>query len=117
MEEDLPQLVQLQKKHGDAVAAMTFNVNYSGEEEDKEEIIAKLKEIGVGPAIENILSTEPADDVYAKLDLGAVPAVYVFDKSGQLAERFDYNDPEKFGEDGFSYEKHVGPLVDKLVNQ
>lgn len=94
---------------------MTFNVDYSGQEEDREAITEMLEEKGIGGTFHNILSSVPSDDLYAKLDLGAVPAVYVFDKTGKLAERFDYNDPEKFGEDGFSYEKHVGPLVDKLV--
>lgn len=96
---------------------MTFNVDFSGDDEELAKITAKLEEKGIGPDIENVLSGEPADDIYNKLDLGSVPAVYVFDQSGELAERFDNNDLDKYGKDGFSYEQHIGPLVEKLLGQ
>jgi hypothetical protein len=47
-------------------------------------------------------------------NLASIPAVYVYDRLGKLAKRFD-NETGEFGEAGFTYEKHISPLVEQLL--
>ena len=47
------------------------------------------------------------------LDLASIPCVLVYDRDGKLHTRFD--DTGDFGDDGFTYEKNVLPLVKQLI--
>jgi hypothetical protein len=38
----------------------------------------------------------------------------VFGRDGKIAKKFD-NDNNEFGEEGFKYDKHIQPLVAKLL--
>jgi hypothetical protein len=58
------------------------------------------------------MSTTAAEDLFAEINLDSIPAIYVYDKTGKLAKRFEGVD-ETGAE--LSYEKHVTPLVDTLV--
>ena len=60
-----------------------------------------------------MLSNVDADLVSDDLEL-SIPAVYVYGRDGKLVKRFD-NDEELYGDDGFTYEKHVTPLVEQLL--
>jgi hypothetical protein len=60
-----------------------------------------------------VLNKEEADELYQKLDLSAIPAVFVYDQSGKLVQRFDDSYRNSAGE-RFSY-KDVGALVEKLL--
>ena len=53
------------------------------------------------------------DELFEKIKLASIPAVYVFGPDGKLVTRFD-NDEGKFGEE-FTYKKHIIPLVEKLI--
>ena len=66
-----------------------------------------------GATFTNLLSNEDSDVLYRKFKLAAVPAVFVYDQSGQLAKRFD-NEQAKTAAEHFTYAQ-VGELVARLL--
>jgi hypothetical protein len=66
-----------------------------------------------GATFENLISNEESDVLYRKFKLGAVPAVFVYDRAGQLRKRFD-NQKAKTKAEAFTYEQ-VGQLVAELL--
>lgn len=115
---EFPQLVELQSQHRQDMACISFNVNYSGlaaepPESFREDVLAFLNKEQA--TITNFISSVPDTDLYKQLDLGAVPAVLVYDREGRLQKRFD-NDANAYGADGFTYRDHVAPLVAELLN-
>lgn len=115
---ELPHLVALQKKYPKQLTTISFNLDFDGAKgsspDDLEaEVLAVLKKLDA-TATRNVISKDADETVYDTLDLGAVPAVLVFDGRGKLAKRFD-NDSGEYGGDGFTYAKHVNPYVEKLI--
>ncbi|MEO1996356.1 MAG: TlpA disulfide reductase family protein [Planctomycetaceae bacterium] len=114
---EFPNLVKLQAKYGKRVVCISFNCDYLG-------IVGKPPESYRGRALKfltkqrasflNILSSTPSDELFDQIDLGSIPAIYVFDTSGRLAHRFDNDDRDNGDE--FTYKAHVVPLVEKLLN-
>ncbi|MEO2047806.1 MAG: hypothetical protein ABGX16_14685 [Pirellulales bacterium] len=93
---------------------MTLNVDFdgSGEPEDlREDVNKKLAALDAN--FLSVISSDSIRDLFAKLELGSVPAVLVFDKTGQLRKRFD-NDTLDYGTAGYTYDEHIGPLVTAL---
>ncbi|MBW3600339.1 MAG: TlpA family protein disulfide reductase [Planctomycetes bacterium] len=117
---EFPGLVTLHEKYGDErVACMSLNCNYVGAadespEDAREEIEAFLQQKGA--TFENIISTTPADELFNLLGVAAVPVVRVYDRQGNLRKQF-VNDEGEYGEEGFTYEQHIAPLVDELLNE
>ncbi len=115
---EFPNLVKLQAKHGKRIVCVSFNCDYLG-------IAGKPPESYRGRALKflkkqraalvNILSSTPSDELFDQMDLGSIPAIYVFDPSGRLVQRFD-NDDRDSG-DEFTYKDHVVPLVEKLLTK
>lgn len=115
---EFPNLVKLQVKHGKRIVCVSFNCDYLG-------IAGKPPESYRGRALKflkkqraalvNILSSTPSDELFDQMDLGSIPAIYVFDPSGRLVQRFD-NDDRDSG-DEFTYKDHVVPLVEKLLTK
>ena len=62
----------------------------------------------------NLLLSDADVDVYDKIELAAIPAVYVYDTAGRMVKRFD-NDSGEYGDEGFTYKDHIVPLVEKLI--
>ena len=99
------------------VVCISFNLDYSGAagetpnsfREPVKEFLTKQ-----GATFLNVISSDPADDVFQRLKLVSIPAVLVYGRDGQLAKRFD-NDDALYGEEGFTYEKHIVPLVEQLL--
>ena len=56
-----------------------------------------------------------ADDLFEKIELASIPAVFVFGRDGQLAKRFD-NDLAKKDEE-FTYQEDVIPFVEGLLSK
>jgi thiol-disulfide isomerase/thioredoxin len=114
---EYPHLVALHKKYPERVACVSFNLNYYGvspPESDSGKILdflAKQKS-----ALHNVISSTPDEDFYKTVDLGSIPAVFVYGPDGKLKKRFD-NDSLEFGEDGFTYEKHIIPLIEELLSE
>lgn len=115
---EFPNLVKLQEKYGDKIVCVSFNCDYVGikskpPEFYQERALKFLKKQNA--TFLNVLSKTPSDELFEKIDLASIPAVYVFGTDGKVANRFD-NDEGKYG-DEFTYEKHVIPMVDKLLAQ
>ena len=103
-------LVELHDEYGDkGVVCLSLSLDYQGDEEvlALSEKVLKFLE-SQQATTKNYLASEPADDVYAHLGFGAVPAVFVYTPDG---------DREKFtpkGEDDAIYER-VNARVAKLL--
>jgi thiol-disulfide isomerase/thioredoxin len=113
---EFPNLVTLSEKYPDQVICLSCSTDYVGisskppeyYEERVQKFLTQQKAM-----FDNYLCTEPADEVFVKIDLGSIPAVYVFGTDGELVERFD-NDTQKYG-DEFTYADHILPKLKSLL--
>jgi thiol-disulfide isomerase/thioredoxin len=113
--EEFPGLVKLHKQHGpEKVACISLSFDFEGIGKP-EEVVPAVTEFlqKQGATFDNVVSSVESDELYKKLQLAAVPAVYVYDQQGKLVKRFD-NEELKKPEDAFSYED-IGELVEKLL--
>jgi len=112
---EFPRLVKLHQEYGPkklACLSLSFDYEGTGKPEDvQEDVLAFLKKQQA--SFENLLSSDEAESLLKKLDLPSIPAVYVFDRNGKLAERFDdsHNTSGKFSYDD------VEKLVAKLLKE
>jgi len=114
---EFPNLVKLQRDHPVDVVCLGFNLDYSGAAgETPESFRAAVGEFLTkqDARFENVISSDAADDVFQRLKLGSIPAVLVYGPDGQLSKRFD-NDDGQYGDEGFTYERHVVPWVEQLL--
>lgn len=117
---EFPQLVELQERFGKDVVCISASCNYDGlpdspPESYREEVQAFLDEQKAGDLV-NVVMTVEAEALFEQLNLASIPAVYVYNREGELAQRFDNEDPDKLKESGeFTYEKDIIPLVEELV--
>jgi thiol-disulfide isomerase/thioredoxin len=114
---EFPDLVALHEKYPEQVACISLNCNYTGAagespEDSREEI--ELFLTTQGAHFENIISTTPDEELWEKLGAAAVPIARVYDKEGMLRKQF-VNEDDEFGEEGFTYDRHVDPLVQQLL--
>lgn len=118
--EEFPHLVKLQQLHADAVC-ISFSVDFAGIRNKPPEYYRERVEVFLAEqkatGIRNYLCSQPADELFEKIDLDSIPAVYVYDRTGKLAKRFDNRTPAKPGAEGISYETQVTPLVAELVKR
>ncbi len=88
---EFPGLVALAGRHGDRVVCISLAFDYDGSG-DPEELVPPitkfLERVGAG-RVTNLISSEPADDLYRKLDLASVPAVYIWKPNGERSIRYD----------------------------
>src|SRR5262245_44573967 len=114
---EFPNLVKMHEKYGDKrVACMSLSCDYQGIKSKPPEfyrprVTAFLEKQGA--TFQNLLASEPADELYEKMELASIPAVFVFGLDGKLVKRFD-NEQAKTEEDNFTYED-VNKLVEKLL--
>lgn len=104
---EFPNLVEIHKKHGpEKVACISLSLDYTGLdklEDSREPVLGFLQEKGA--TFDNVLASEADEVMTKKLMIGAVPAVFVYDKQGDLAKTF---------QGAFTYEQ-VKELVESLV--
>lgn len=114
---EFPNLVQLQRNYPEQVACISVDVDYEGLD-DVESVREPVEQFlrKQGAQFENVICHDPADEIYERLKLGSIPAVLVYDQSGQLHKRFD-NDDMLYGEEGFTYQQHIVPVVEKLIEK
>ena len=88
---EFPGLVALAQKYPhDKLACISVSLDYEGlgtPAEQEERVLGFLKEKDA--RLENFLSSTPSEDVYKALKLPSIPAVFVYDRDGKLAQRFD----------------------------
>lgn len=102
---EFPGLVRLAAAHPQAVACLSLSFDYEGiggVEAAAGPVREFLRSVDAG-AVENLLSREEADAMYAKLQLDSVPAVYVWKADGSLARRFDDDDAKRRLGRAFTY--------------
>lgn len=107
---EFPRLLALQKQHGDKLFCLSFNINYAGLPNQTVEtdlpfihkFLAKQEF-----QVTNIVSTETDEQVYAQLEIYSIPAILVFDKTGQRIGTVM---------EEAAYEKTVNPLVTQLID-
>lgn len=112
---EFPNLVQLQKDHPQDVVCISFNTNYYGAgqpEDEREEVLKFLTKQNAH--LINLLSSEADEDLYKRIGIASIPVVQVYGRDGKLSRQFD-NEKDEYGKDGFTYEKHITPFVNKLV--
>jgi thiol-disulfide isomerase/thioredoxin len=106
---EFPRLLALQKQHGDKLLCVSFNINYAGLPNQSVETdlpyIHKFLAKQVFQ-VTNIVSTETDEQVYSQLGIYTIPAILVFDKTGQLIETVMEES---------AYEQTVNPLVETLL--
>jgi thiol-disulfide isomerase/thioredoxin len=116
---EFPSLVALKQKYPDDVVCVSFDCDYAGIKKKpvayyRERVLNSLTELKADQLI-NGMSTIAADELFLQLDLDSIPAVYVYDRAGKLAKRFDNRTPAGKDEEGISYETQINPLVADLV--
>ena len=101
--------MQLHEKYGDRVHGISLNVDFDGDAESPSEqllaeIVSVLKELNI--ACENVVSSDPMDEVLKDFDIFSLPAVLIYNSQGELHKRFDGT---------VSYQKQVFPKVERLL--
>jgi thiol-disulfide isomerase/thioredoxin len=108
-------LVELHKSHAsNDLACISLSFDYEGlgkPEEQQEPVLEFLR--SQGATFDNLLASEESDALYRKFKLAAVPAVFVYDRFGQLRKRFD-NEQAKSKVEAFTYQQ-VRELVEQLI--
>lgn len=114
---EFPNLVKLHQKYGGKdVACMSLSCDYAGIKNKPPEFYRERVEKFLskqGAEFQNLLSSIPSDDLFEKMGLSSIPAVYVYGRDGKLVKRFD-NEQAKSDADEFTY-ADVTKLVDELV--
>jgi len=114
---EFPHLVEISEKYTDHVVCLSCSTDYIGISSKPPEYYEKQvrKFLSAQNAkFDNYLCTEPADELFQKIDLASIPAVYIFGSDGELVERFD-NDEQKYG-DEFTYQEHILPKLKSLLD-
>lgn len=113
---EFPGLVKLAAAHGERVQCLSLCFDFDGLGKPADllpPVQAFLEKVGAGQVV-NLLSSEEADSLSAKLDLVSVPAIYVWKPDGSLAVRYDDDMAARELGRGFTYadvEKTVADLV------
>jgi len=87
---EFPGLVALHRKHGTGVTCMSLSLDYEGIGRP-EEVVPPVKAFleQQKATFRNMLSKEDSDAMCKKLGIVSVPAVFVWDRDGKLAKKFD----------------------------
>jgi len=103
--DELPQLLELQKKYPDDVVPIAVNVDHDVEDavpskEVREAVLATLNELKMETT--NVICSTPFETMLDRYELFSLPAAIVFDRDGQKLAVF---------EGDLNYEKQVFPLI------
>lgn len=113
---EFPELVKLHRDLGAKVACISVSADYDGipskpVETYQPDVLAFLQ--SQEATFENVLCSLPPDELYDTLQFASIPAVFVYDQSGKLAQRF--TDPVDGKE--FTYAGQIRPYVEGLLSQ
>jgi thiol-disulfide isomerase/thioredoxin len=116
---EFPNLVKLHKTLGKDVACMSVSTDYAGSKNKppeyyKERVLKFLQEQDA--SFDNVLLNVPSDELFEKIELSSIPAVYVYGRDGKLVKRFDSESAEnlKTDEEAFTY-ADVNKVVQGLL--
>lgn len=115
---EFPNFVALQSKYPEDLVCASVSLDYTGSDNDpseelRERILGALKKLNAGSTV-NFLSSDQDEEATKMMEVAAIPVAFVYDKNGELAKKFTNDDGEYPGE-GYTYNDHIVPLVDKLV--
>lgn len=112
---EFPNLVALNEKHSrDDLACISLSFDYEGigrPEDQHSRVLAFLQKQRA--TFDNVLSRVESDELYAKMEIPSIPAVFVYDRDGRLHRRFDNRHASRNG-GPFTYE-HVSAAVEELL--
>ena len=89
---EIHNLVELHKQYGPQdVACVSLSFDYEGiagvtPEDARAPVLEFLR--SQGATFDNVMSNEDSDALYRKFKLSSVPAIFVYDRSGELRKRF-----------------------------
>jgi len=109
---EFPNLVKLHNEKGDKVACLSVSTDYAGIKSKPPKFYEpRVLEFLTSQkaTCKNVLCSIESEELFEKLDLASIPAVYVYGKDGKQAKRFA-------GEE-VHYDKEVLPLVDELLKK
>jgi thiol-disulfide isomerase/thioredoxin len=106
---EMPKLIELKKKYGDDLVAITVNLDDPNDAKLKAKNEETLKKKGASNTI-NVLLDEKEDVWQKKLMVTSFPTIFVFNQKGKYEKRY----PED--KENFSYED-VGKVVAELLKK
>ena len=116
---EFPNLVKLHKDHGKDVVCLSVSTDYAGSKNKppeyyRERVLKFLQEQEA--TFDNVLLNVPSDELFEKIELASIPAVYVYGRDGKLVKRFDSESAEnlKADEEAFTY-ADVNKVVQGLL--
>ena len=105
---EFPHLVEMQHKYAkDGLAAVSVSLDKADDKEATDRALKFLR--AKGADFTNLLLDEPPAVWADKLNVSAPPFIFVFDRDGRLAGKFE-------GEQA-NYEKQIEPLVAELLKK
>ena len=111
---EFPGLVTLHQQHQDKIQCIGFDLDFDGRRSRPPETyqpqVAEFLR-SVNATFPNYISRTANDEVYSEVGIVTLPAVLVFGADGSLIKKFTDTGETA----GFSYEKDIAPLVDKLL--
>lgn len=116
---EFPNLVKLHKDHGKDVVCMSVSTDYAGSKNKPPEYYRERVQKFLDEqhaTFDNILLNVPSDELFEKIELASIPAVYVYGRDGNLVKRFDSESAEnlKADEEAFTY-ADVNKVVQSLL--
>ena len=118
---EFPNLVKLAKTQAKDVVCLSVSTDYTGSKNKppefyRERVTKFLTEQDA--TFDNVLLNVPSDELFEKIELASIPAVYVFGRDGKLVKRFDSESAEnvKTDEEAFTY-ADVNKVVDELLKK
>lgn len=110
---EFPKLVELSKRYPDKLRCMSINVDYLGmKTKPPENYEPKVKKFLAtqNANFDHFLSTTPDSELFEKMEIDSIPAIMVFDASGE--RKMLWTDSNS-GDDGLSYDGDVIPWLEK----
>jgi thiol-disulfide isomerase/thioredoxin len=113
--EEFPGLVALHQTMGDSVQCVAVDIDYDGRknrppEYYQQRVVDFLKSVKAS-GFPTYISKTPSDDVFKTTKLISIPAVMIYDASGEVVKVF----VDTGEENAFTYEKDVVPFVKSLA--
>lgn len=118
--EEFPNLVRLQQQHGDKIVCVSVNMDYAGIKSRPPEYYRPRVEKFLtehNASLHNFLCTNEANEVFEKVKINSIPAVFVFGRGGKLIKRFDESLLKEGAEEAFTYKDDVTPYVNKVITK
>lgn len=117
--QEFPNLVQMHKKYGGKeVVCMSLACDYVGIKSKPPEFYRERVQKFLDKqeaTFENLLASVEAEELFEKMKIASIPAVFVFGKDGKLVKCFN-NDSAQSEAENFTYED-VNKLVAELVKK